>query len=181
MDRHDPRVDDYLARSAEFETLKWGAPSYTYRGRILCSMAAFKQHASFGFWQHAQVMGEDAQRDGMGSFGRMSSPKDAPSARTLAPLLRKAMRLIDEGVPTARTRRTGAPRPPASTPPDLQAALRRNAAARRTFEAFPPSHRREYIDWLEEARREETRQKRLAQALEWLAEGKSRHWKYQRG
>lgn len=201
MDRHDPRVDAYIAQAGEFarpilnrvrelvlaaspeieETLKWSAPAYTYRGKILCSMAAFKQHASFGFWQHARVMGEDEPREGMGSFGKMASLADVPGARTLAPLFRKAMKLIDDGVPAAGARKAGAPKPAPVPPPDLVAALQRNAAARRTFEGFAPSHRREYIDWIVEAKREETRQKRLSQAVEWLAEGKSRHWKYQDG
>lgn len=199
MARHDPRVDQYIARSAEFarpilarvrelvlaaspeieETLKWSAPSYTYKGRILCGMAAFKRHASFGFWQHARVMGEGEPREGMGSFGKMVSLEDVPSSRSLAPLFRKAMALIDEGVPSRGVRKPTAPRPPPETPPDLSAALQKNAAARRTFEAFPPSHRREYVEWIVEAKREETRLRRLAQAVEWLAEGKPRHWKYQ--
>jgi uncharacterized protein YdeI (YjbR/CyaY-like superfamily) len=199
MERHDSRVDAYLAAAAPFarpilntlrqrilgadaaivETLKWSAPSYTYRGKILCSMAAFKQHASFGFWQHAQVMGEDATRAGAGSFGKLVSPDDLPPPRELDRLLRKAMALIDAGTPVPGVRKTSAPRPPPAVPPDLAAALQRDAAARRTFEGFAPGHRREYIDWVTEAKREETRAKRLAQAIEWLAEGKSRHWKYQ--
>jgi uncharacterized protein YdeI (YjbR/CyaY-like superfamily) len=201
MSRHDPRVDAYIAQAGEFarpilnrvrelvlaaspeieETLKWSAPSYTYRGRILCSMAAFKQHASFGFWQHARVMGEGEPREGMGSFGRMTSLADVPGVRKLAPLFRKAMQLIDDGVPSAGARKASAPKPPPAPPPDLVAALAKNASARRAFEGFPPSHRREYIEWIVEAKREETRQKRLSQAIEWLAEGKPRHWKYQGG
>lgn len=199
MSRHDPRVDAYIAGSAEFarpilnkvrelvlaasprieETLKWSAPSYTYQGKILCSMAAFKQHASFGFWQHALVLGDGEPRDGMGSFGRMTCVQDVPSARKLAPLFRRAMQLIDEGVPSAGARKSRTPKPPPETPPDLAAALKKHAAARKAFEAFAPSHRREYVEWITEAKREETRQKRVAQAIEWLAEGKQRHWKYQ--
>jgi hypothetical protein len=198
MSPQDPRIDAYIARAEPFarpilellrervheacpqieETMKWRAPSFLYGGRILCGMAAFSRHASFGFWQHAQVMGEGVERDGMGSFGRMTTLRDVPSPRRLAPLLRKAMRQID----TATT----APRVPRATrvvpelPPDLAAALQRNAPARRGFEALPPSHRREYIEWLIEARREATRTRRLQQALVWIAEGKSRHWKYAR-
>jgi uncharacterized protein YdeI (YjbR/CyaY-like superfamily) len=204
MNRHDPRVDAYIAKCAEFshpilnrvrelvlaaspqieETLKWSAPSYTYKGKILCHMAAFKQHVSFGFWQHALVVGEGESgdgppREGAGSFGRMTTVDDVPSSRKLTPLFRKAMLLIDEGVPSAGVRKTSTPKPPPETPPELAAALKENAAARRTFEAFAPSHKREYVDWITEAKREETRQKRVAQAVEWLAEGKQRHWKYQ--
>jgi uncharacterized protein YdeI (YjbR/CyaY-like superfamily) len=199
MPRHDPRIDAYIANAAPFarplleglreqvlaaspeieETLKWSAPSFMYRGKILCSMAAFKQHASFGFWQHARVMGDAAPREGMGSFGKMTSPADVPSRRVLAPLLRKAMALIDAGESGGGVRKSATPKPPPEMPAELAAALRKNPAARRSFEAFAPSHRREYIEWIIEAKRDETRQKRLAQTLEWLAEGKTRHWKYQ--
>lgn len=199
MPRHDTRIDAYIANAAPFarplldrlreqvlaaspeieETLKWSAPSFTYRGKILCSMAAFKQHASFGFWQHARVMGVDVQREGMGSFGKMTGPADLPSKRVLAPLLRKAMALIDAGESGRGGRKTTTPKSPPEMPADLAAALRKNAAACRSFEAFSPSHRREYIEWILEAKRDETRQKRLAQTLEWLSEGKTRHWKYQ--
>jgi uncharacterized protein YdeI (YjbR/CyaY-like superfamily) len=199
MSRHDPRIDDYIAQAAPFarpilerlreqvlaagsdigETLKWSAPAFMYRGKILCTMSAFKQHASFGFWQHALVVGTGEPRAGAGSFGKLTTLDDVPSGRELAPLLRKAMALIDAGVPSAGVRKTSTPKPPPETPPELAAALRKNAAARRTFEAFSPSHRREYVEWITEAKRDETRQKRLAQTLEWLAEGKTRHWKYQ--
>lgn len=199
MPRHDPRIDAYLANAAPFaqpilerlrelvlaaspeieETLKWSAPSFLYRGKILCGMSAFKHHASFGFWQHALVMGADEPRDGAGSFGKLTTLADLPSKRALAPLLRKAMALIDAGAPSSGPRKTSAPKPPPEIPADLAAALQQNAAARRTFEAFSPSHRREYVEWIIEAKRDETRHKRLSQTLEWLAEGKSRHWKYQ--
>lgn len=199
MPRHDPRIDAYIAKAAPFaqpilahlreqvlavspeieETLKWSAPSFMYRGKILCGMSAFKLHAAFGFWQHALVMGADEPRDGAGSFGKLTVLADLPSKRELASLLRKAMALIDAGVSSSGPRKATAPKPPPEMPADLAAALQKNAAARHTFEAFSPSHRREYIEWITEARRDETRHKRLAQTLEWLAEGKSRHWKYQ--
>jgi uncharacterized protein YdeI (YjbR/CyaY-like superfamily) len=197
MNAPDPRVDAYIAKSADFarpilarlrgyvrsicpqaeETVKWGAPSYTYRGKILCGMAAFKGHASFGFWQHAQVMGEDVERDGMGSFGRMASLRDVPSKKTIEPLLRKAMALIDEGV-SSRSTRPKASRPAPEPSDEFAAALRRNTAARKAFEAFSPSHRREYVEWIDDAKRDETRARRITQAIAWLAEGKPRNWKY---
>ncbi len=198
MSRHDPRIDAYIAKAAEFarpileaardrvhgasveieETIKWGMPTFMYRGKILCGMAAFKQHASFGFWQHAQVLGEGGPREGMGSFGKMTKLADLPSKAKLLPLLKKAMALIDAGT-ASPARRKATPKPPPRTPDELAAALAGNEAARRAFEAFAPSHRREYIEWIAEAKREETRAKRVAQALEWLAEGKQRNWKYQ--
>lgn len=199
MNQRDPRIDSYIGESADFarpiltrlrelvhaacpdveETLRWGAPSFTYHGKILCGMAAFKHHASFGFWQHAQVLGVDAERDGMGSFGKMTSLRDVPGKTTLVQLLRKAMALIDAGVTTPGVRKTLAAKPPPKPSAELVAALQKHPAAKKTFDAFSPSHRREYVDWISEAKREETRTKRLAQAIEWLSEGKSRHWKYQ--
>ena len=198
MSQHDPRIDTYIAQAAEFarpilerarellhgasdeieETLKWGMPTFMYHGKILCGMAAFKQHASFGFWQHALGGGEAGEREGMGSFGKMSSVKDLPSKTRLAPLLRKAMALIDEGAPSPVARKSGARKPPPVAPPELIAALKKNAAARKTYAAFSATQQREYAEWIAEAKREETRDKRLAQAIEWLAEGKPRHWKY---
>lgn len=197
----DPRIDAYIASAADFarpileraraivheacpqveETIKWGMPTFVYAGGILCGMAAFKQHATFGFWKHALVMGEGAERDGMGSFGRMSSVRDLPSKKELVPLIRKAMALNEQAVKTTPARKRTTPRPAPTVPADLAAALKGNAAARETFEGFPPSHRREYVGWLEEAKREETRKKRLVQAVEWLAEGKPRNWKYMKG
>jgi hypothetical protein len=161
------------------EAMKWSAPSFVYGGKILCVMAAFKQHASFGFWQHTLVMGEGVERDGMGSFGKLRSPADVPPKKVLLPLLKKAMALIDGGVKTPGVRKAAAPKPAAGPTPGFAAALKKNAAARKHFDAFPPSARREYTDWIAEAKREETRDKRIAQAIEWLAEGKPRNWKYQ--
>ncbi len=193
----NPRVDAYIAKSAEFaqpilqrvravvhetcpdveEAIKWGSPSFVYAGGILCSMAAFKQHASFGFWKHALVVAEHAPRDGMGSYGKLTTISDLPPKKQLVADIRKAMHLNEEGVKPPAARKL-APRPPVEVPADLAAAMKKNAKARATFDAFPPSARREYVEWLTEAKREETRQKRLAQAIEWMAEGKERHWKY---
>jgi hypothetical protein len=152
-------------------------PSFSHAGGILCGMAAFKQHASFGFWKHALVVGEGEPRDGMGSYGKMTSLQDLPPDKTLLAHLRKAMQLNESGVKSP-ARRAGS-KPPPETPADLAAALQNNKAARATFDAFPPGCRREYIEWIVEAKREETRAKRLAQAIEWMAEGKRRNWKYE--
>lgn len=199
MPSQDPRVDAYIAGAAPFaqpilgklraivheacpgaeETIKWSMPCFMHAGGILCSMAAFKQHVSFGFWKHALVMGEGVERDGMGSFGRMASVKDLPAKKDLLALIRKAMALNEQGVKTPGARKATSPRPPPVAPDDLAGALRRNKAAAATFKAFPPGQQREYIDWLVGAKREETRAKRLAQAVEWLAEGKRRNWKYE--
>jgi len=200
MGQRDPRIDAYIARSTEFarpilshlrevvhaacpeceETLKWSAPSFTYRGKILCGMAAFKQHATFGLWQGAMVLGPDGKKldDAMGQFGRLTKVTDLPGKRELAGYLRQAMQLIEDGAKRPSTK-DSKPKSPAEVPDDLGAALRKNAKARATFQAFPPSCKREYIEWITEAKREETRSRRVAQTIEWLAEGKRRNWKYE--
>ena len=195
---HDPRIDAYIERAAPFaqpiltqvrelvheacpqveETIKWGMPTFVHAGGILCGMAAFKQHASFGFWKHALVVGEGEPRDGMGSYGKMTSLQDLPPKKTLLAHVRKAMKLNEDGVKSPAARKA-APKPPPEAPDDLLSALKKNKAAKATFDAFPPSCKRDYIEWIVEAKREETRAKRLAQAVEWMAEGKRRNWKYE--
>ena len=194
----DQRIDAYIARKADFarpilehlreavhsacpdceETLKWSSPTFMYKGQMLCSMAAFKEHATFGFWKGSLVVGDTGeQRSAMGQFGRLTAVDDLPSAEILGQLIRKAMALTDAGVKIERPVKH--PKPPLETPADLQAALDSNPAARATFESFPPSCKRDYLEWIIEAKREETRAKRLAQAVEWMAEGKRRNWKYE--
>ena len=194
----DPRIDAYIQRAAPFarpilaharalvhqacpqveETIKWGMPTFVHAGGILCGMAAFKQHASFGFWKHALVVGEGEPRDGMGSYGKMLSLDDFPAKKIVLAHIRKAMKLNEDGVKMPAARKAASKLPP-EMPEDLVAALNRDKAAKATFDAFPPSCRREYIEWIVEAKREETRAKRLAQTVEWLAEGKRRNWKYE--
>jgi uncharacterized protein YdeI (YjbR/CyaY-like superfamily) len=198
MGQHDPRIDAYIAAAAEFarpildhlraavheacpdveETLKWSAPSFTHAGGILCSMAAFRQHASFGYWKHALVVGPDAPRDGMGSYGRLASVGDLPPREQLVADIRRAMKLNEEGAKTPAVRKAATPRPAPEAPADLAASLAANPRAKKTFDAFPPSGKRDYIEWLTEAKRGETRARRLAQAIEWMAQGKPRNWKY---
>lgn len=193
----DPRIDDYIHNAAPFaqpilvhiralvhevcpgaeETIKWGMPTFMHAGAILCGMAAFKQHVSFGLWKHDLVLGADAPRDGMGSYGKMAALSDLPPKKTLVAHLKKAMKLNEAGVKAPAARKAAKPAPEA--PGDLVAALAKNKAAKATFEAFPPSCKREYVEWITEAKREETRAKRLAQAVEWMAEGKRRNWKYE--
>ncbi len=194
----DPRVDAYIARKAEFarpilehlreavhaacpeaeETLKWSSPAFMYKGQMLAHMAAFKAHAAFGFWRGSLVTGEENERQSaMGQFGRLTSVDDLPKPEALAELIRKAMTLTDAGVKAPRNKTAKAP---AEAPDDLQAALRENASATATFESFSPSCRREYVEWVTEAKRPETRAKRIAQAVEWMAEGKKRNWKYEK-
>jgi uncharacterized protein YdeI (YjbR/CyaY-like superfamily) len=193
----DPRIDAYIARQADFarpilehlrgivreacpdceETLKWSMPSFVHQGAILATMAAFKAHASFNLWRGADVLGDKARDGAMGQFGRIASIADLPPRGELIALVRQAMALAGEKKP-ARPARIA--RPVAEPPAELVAALAGNPAAQATFDAFPPGCRREYVDWVAEAKRPETRVKRAAQAAEWMAEGKRRNWKYER-
>lgn len=195
----DPRIDAYIARAAPFarpvlrhiralvhravpgvdESIKWGMPHFLHHG-MLCGMAAFKAHCTMSFWKGALVLPASARRDdeAMGQLGRLRSVDDLPSDRVLLGWLRRAATLNEEGVPVPRRTKAAPKREPA-VPPSLARALARNGAARRAFAASSPSHRREYVEWIADAKREETRQRRVAQAVAWLAEGKSRNWKYQ--
>jgi len=195
MGKRDPRVDAYIAKSADFakpilvhiravvhaacpevdENIKWSAPAFMYKG-MLCGMAAFKQHATFGFWKHPLVTGSPRETGSMG-FARLTTVADLPPKQQLAAYVKKAMALNDAGVkierkPTARARK------PVTVPTELSAALAKNKKARGTFEVFSPSHKREYVDWITDAKSEETRARRLQTAIEWMAEGKPRNWKY---
>ena len=193
----DKRIDAYIDRQAEFakpilrhlrevvhaacpeceETLKWSSPHFLYKGQMLAGMAAFKQHATFGFWRGSLVVGkENEQMSGMGQFGRLTSVADLPPRKQLEALVKKAMRLTDEGVKPPRDKHKKAP---FTVPQDLRAAIDAVPAAAATFDNFSPSCQREYVDWVTEAKRDETRSKRLAQTVEWLAEGKKRNWKYE--
>jgi len=193
MAMKDPRVDSYIAKSAGFakpilkhlrrlvhegcpdvvETIKWGMPAFEYKG-ILGGMAAFKAHCAFGLWK-ASLLGAKNE-DAMGQFGRITAVSDLPKDSVLVGYVREAARLNAEGVKVPKQRKE--PKKPLPTPPDLASALKKNARARATFEGFSPSHKREYVEWITEAKTEETRKKRLGTAIEWMAEGKPRMWKY---
>jgi len=161
------------------EAIKWGMPSFLYHERILCGIAAFKQHCAFGFWSGRGLVGnEDKREDAMGQFGRITSLKDLPPKKALIEYVKQAMKLSDERIAAPPTPRKP-PKPAPATPNDLSAALKKNSKAAATFTAFSPSCKREYVEWISEAKREETRAKRIAQAVEWMAEGKQRNWKYQ--
>lgn len=199
MATRDPRIDAYITKAQPFaqpilrhlravvhaacpeveETIKWSFPHFMYRGSILCSMAAFKAHCAFGFWRGPQLAGvTDRNGEAMGDFGRVGALKDLPTKARLTALVKAAMRLHERGVKRV-VRKKAAPRKPLPIPKDLAAALGRDAKARATFDAFAPSHRRDYIEWITEARTETTRERRLATTLEWLAEGKRRNWRYE--
>jgi uncharacterized protein YdeI (YjbR/CyaY-like superfamily) len=197
MPTRDKRVDAYITRAAPFarpilrhlrqvvhaacpeveETLKWGMPTFMHHG-ILCGMGAFKEHAIFGFWKHALIVEQsDSKRDeAMGSFGCLTDLSQLPSKRVLTGYVKQAMRLNEEGIKVPSNRK---PRPALPVPADLRTALARSAKAKATFAKFSPSQRREYIEWVTEAKRAETRARRVATTIEWLSEGKRRNWKYE--
>jgi hypothetical protein len=192
----DPRIDAYIAKSAEFakpilrhlrelvhrgfpgieESIKWGMPHFDHHG-IVCSMAAFKEHCAFGFWKGSLVFPSAREQEAMGQFGRIRSLGDLPPDAAIVKWVRLAAELNERGEKVERPVKH--PKPPIPMPADLKAGLARNSKARKTFDGFPPSGRREYLEWITEAKSEDTRARRLATALEWLAEGKPRHWKYQ--
>jgi uncharacterized protein YdeI (YjbR/CyaY-like superfamily) len=169
------------------ETMKWSRPFFEYKGAILCNMSAFKEHCSFGFWgeeigavlREAGVLG----RDGMGSLGRITSVAELPPDKQLLGWIRQAAALVDDGQYTspitARRKVVKAPKPSLEMPAELATALERNKKAAVVFAAFSPSCQREYVEWIAEAKRPETRDKRMETAMEWIAEGKQRNWKYQ--
>ena len=193
----DRRVDAYIEKSAPFarpilrhlralvhegcpeiqETIKWGAPHFVLGG-IVCSMSAFGAHCAFGFWRGEEVVSTAQAREAMGQFGRITRLADLPADRTIVALVRRAAEL--DAVRGKPPRPLKHPKPPIAVPADLAAALagRGRARARATWEKLAPSHRREYLEWITGAKTAPTRARRLATTLEWLAEGKSRNWRY---
>jgi uncharacterized protein YdeI (YjbR/CyaY-like superfamily) len=198
MGKKDPRIDQYIDKSADFakpvlthlrdlvhaavpdteETLKWSSPTFMYKG-MLCGFAAFKEHCTFGFWKHDLVLDGEPRGDAMGSFGRITSLKDLPSDRTLTALIKKAARLNDEGV-KAPMRRASGPAKPLAVPPYFASALKKNRRASESFKTFSTSKKNDYVEWITEAKSDTTRDKRIKTALEWIADGKGRNWKYER-
>jgi uncharacterized protein YdeI (YjbR/CyaY-like superfamily) len=196
MGTKSPEVDRYIADAAPFarpilekirkayhkadpeivETIKWSVPHFEHKG-IVGNMAAFKSHVSFGFWKAGLMSDRHGLLTNKTPAGsRVSEVSELPSEKVLVETIREAVRLNDEGVKSA-------PRPkkapaPLEIPEELTAALRKNRKARAVFEGFSPGAQREYAMWIAEAKQEATRQKRLAQAIEWISEGKQRNWKY---
>lgn len=205
MTTKDKRVDAYIEKSQHFakpilkhlrklvhracpdvrETIKWGFASFDYKGPF-CSMAAFKQHAVFGFWKSKLLkdpknfLGEKFNHGGeaMGNMGRITSIKDLPPDNAIIDFIKQAKRLNDDGVKLPPKQKN--PKAELVIPDYFAKVLKKNKAAQKTFEAFSYSHKKEYIGWITEAKTEETRNRRMATAIEWLAEGKSRNWKYEK-
>jgi uncharacterized protein YdeI (YjbR/CyaY-like superfamily) len=193
----DLRIDAYIERAQPFarpilekvrervhavvpeaeEAMKWSAPGFTLNGRIVLIMAAFKGHAALNFWR-GQEIGDGSPRAGaMGQFGRLTSRDDLPPDSELDSLIREAAEL-SKSAPAPRKAKH-APGPAPQMHPEFAAALAKSPAAKATLEGFPPSARRDYLEWVAEAKQDSTRARRIATAVEWLGEGKRRHWKYQ--
>lgn len=192
----DPRVDAYLAGVPAFalpilarlredvhaacpevvETLKWSRPHFLLDGKLLAGMSAFKAHCAFGFW--AREGAEARQGGAMGDFGRITTMADLPGRAELRQKIKAAAALLRAGAPRAHNPQRE-PRARLEMPDDFAVALADARAAKRHYDALPPGKQRDYLEWVLEAKREETRARRIAQAVAWLAEGKSRHWKYE--
>ena len=197
-----PKIDDYITRSATFaqpilkhlrslvhragpgveEKMKWSFPHFDYKG-MMCSMAAFKGHCAFTFWkgdllQDPENFLDKSRSDSMGQLGRITSLSDLPPDDVMTGFIKEAMRLNDENIKLPAKPKTKAKKE-LEIPDWFMAALKKNSRALASFEGFNYSHRKEYLEWVTEAKREETRDKRMQQTIEWLAEGKSRNWQYE--
>ncbi len=197
----DKRIDAYIANAQPFaqpilshlrelihaacpgveETMKWSFPHFMYNGAILCSMASFKQHMAFGFWK-ASIMDDPhgiltiTEREAMGHMGQIRSLKDLPKDKILKDYIKQAARLNEQGIKVEKVK--PAPKKELEVPDYFLKAIKKNKAAHKTFEAFSTTNKREYVEWITEAKSDDTREKRLAQSVEWMAEGKIRNWKY---
>mgnify|MGYP001546264972 CR=1 FL=1 len=204
--KKEPRVDAYIKNAQPFaqpilkhirelvhkacpdveEKIKWSFPHFDYKDGPMCSMASFKQHCAFGFWKAALMKDADKLVEvaksevAMGHMGRITSLKDLPSDKVLLGYIKEAMKLNEEGKKVPKKLPAETVKKELVTPDYLMAALQKNKKAKTTFEAFSYSCKKEYISWLEEAKTEATRTKRLTDAVEWMSEGKMRHWKYQK-
>ena len=193
----DPRIDAYIDRQADFakpilrhirarmhavcpdvvETVKWSRPFFDYKGSPLAIMSGFKAHASFGFWRR-DALATGQEGEAMGQFGRLTSVADLPGNAEFDALIREAAALVDAGEGAIK-RKAKPARPELEVPLELGEAVGGDGAATATFDAFPPSCRRDYSEWIGEAKRPETKAKRVAEAIAMLREGKRRNWKYE--
>jgi uncharacterized protein YdeI (YjbR/CyaY-like superfamily) len=200
MGKKDPRIDAYIAKSADFakpilnhirqlvhkgcpeveEALKWSMPTFMYKG-IVCGIGAFKEHCTFGFWKHKllfpdRVPSANGEERGMGQFGKITALSELPKDQELLAWIKKAVALNEQGIKVPKPKPQ--PRKELAVPDYLTAALKKSKKAAATFDAFSYSHKKEYVEWLTEAKREETRQQRLQTTIAWLEKGKPRNWKY---
>lgn len=203
MGQYNERVDAYIAKSTDFakpilihirelvhraapeltEIIKWGFPFFDYKGPV-CQMAAFKRHCAFGFWKEKMLndpkgyLKVDGEESSAGSFGVITSIDDLPPDDVLIDFIHQAIAINEKGIKVEK--KPAAPKAEIAPPAEFEKGLRESPAAMDHFEKFSPSKKREYLEWFAEAKSDATLQKRIDQALEWIAEGKSRNWKYQR-
>ena len=199
MEQYDARVDAYIEKSADFakpilkhlrkliheaspkisETIKWSMPAFEYKG-LVCGVAAFKQHCALGFWKESLLKSNvfPAQKTAMGSVGRITSKAELPADDAIIDLVRQAVELNENGIKVPKKKSTA--KKELVIPDYLTKALKKNKAAQKTFEIFPYSCKKEYVEWITEAKTDATRDKRLATSVEWLSEGKRRNWKYEK-
>lgn len=196
-------VDQYIEKSPEFaqpilekirkaahkacpdldEAMKWSVPHFEMDG-LLASMCSFKAHARLSFWKGMQLSDPENLLEGHGNTGmsgmKLKSVKDLPTQKVLVAYFKEAAALnakLSQEATSSPKKKAAKVKVP-TMPSDLTSALKNNKQAKLTFDDFSPTHQKEYIEWITEAKREATREKRLAQAIEWMAEGKPRNWKY---
>jgi uncharacterized protein YdeI (YjbR/CyaY-like superfamily) len=206
MAKKDPRIDAYIEKSADFakpvlkhfrslvhktcpdveEKIKWGFPHFDYHGGPMAHMASFKNHCAVGFWKASLMKNADAlvekakNEEAMGHLGRITSLKNLPDDRTLAGYIKQGMRLNEEGIKLSSNKAKPGAKKELEVPDYFLKALKKNKTAKKTFDDFTYSHKKEYVEWISEAKTEPTRDKRVETSVEWLSEGKSRHWKYKK-
>lgn len=204
MNNKDKRIDDYIEKAQDFakpilnklrelihkaspeteEKIKWGFPHFDYKNEMMCHMAAFKNHCALGFWKAAIMSDPDkilvvSKKDAMGNFGQIKSLSDLPSDKILIKYIKEAIRLNDEGIKLPSIAKSSEKKE-VEVPDYFEKILNKNKTAKKTFYEFSYSHKKEYIQWITEAKTEETRLKRMGTAIEWLNEGKKRNWKYEK-
>ncbi len=202
MPTTDARLDVFIEKKANFakpilkhlrqlvhkacpdveETIKWGMPFFDYKGSTMCAMSAFKEHCGFMFWK-AKLMKDPegilrlTEKEAMGSFGKITSLKDLPSDKILIGYIKEAAKLNEENIKLPPRKKAIATE--LKMPADFAAALKKNKKANTFFENFTPGKKKEYVEWITEAKTDNTKNRRIETAIEWIAEGKSRNWKYQ--
>ena len=201
MATKNPSFDAYIAKARPFaqpilkklralvhkavpdvtEEMKWSSPHFAYKG-MFCGMAAFKQHCIFGFWKHSLLPQIDLKNGdaALGAFrSKITSIDDLPSDAAIIKLLKAAKKLNDDDVKMPKRKVTPVKDRVVTVPPAFMKAIKSNKKAHATFEAFPYSKKKDYVEWITEAKTDETRDKRTKTAVEWMSEGKARHWKYE--
>ena len=185
----NPKVDAYIDKQQDFakpilkhvrklahealpraeEALKWGVPYFTVNGKNAVGMAAFKKHAS------VMVCSTETAGGGMGNFGKLTDVSQLPGDEEL-------IRQFRESAEAVQSPETSQPKtkPVLAMPDDLASAIADTPSAQEVFDGFTDAQRRDYIEWVMSAKRQPTREKRVATAAEWIGEGKKRNWKYEK-